>query len=66
MILIDHGNGFQTMYAHMQVYYVEVGQSIAKGEQIGEVGSTGNSSGPHLHFEVLQDGVQRNPFGFLP
>jgi murein DD-endopeptidase MepM/ murein hydrolase activator NlpD len=66
IVLIDHGNGFQTLYAHMQVYYVEVGQSIAKGEQIGEVGSTGNSSGPHLHFEVLQDGVQRNPFGFLP
>lgn len=66
MVVIDHGNGFQTVYAHLQVYYVEVGDSVAKGEQIGEVGSTGNSSGPHLHFEMRQNGVQRNPFGFLP
>ncbi len=66
MVVVDHGNGFQTLYAHMQVYYVEVGDSVAKGAQIGEVGSTGNSSGPHLHFEMRQSGVQRNPFGFLP
>ena len=66
MVVIDHGNGFQTLYAHMQVYYVETGDSVAKGQQIGEVGSTGNSTGPHLHFEIRQNGVQRNPFGFLP
>lgn len=66
MVVIDHGNGFQTLYAHMQVYYVEAGASVAKGEQIGEVGSTGNSTGPHLHFEIRQNGSQRNPFGFLP
>jgi murein DD-endopeptidase MepM/ murein hydrolase activator NlpD len=66
MVVIDHGNGFQTLYAHMQVYYVEVGDSVAKGEQIGEVGSTGNSTGPHLHFEIRNNGIQRNPFGFLP
>ena len=65
-VVIDHGNGFQTLYAHLQVYYVEVGDSVAKGQQIGEVGSTGNSTGPHLHFEIHQNGVQRNPFGFLP
>ncbi len=66
MVVIDHGNGFQTLYAHMAVYYVKVGDSVAKGQQIGEVGSTGNSTGPHLHFEIHQKGVQRNPFGFLP
>jgi len=66
MVVIDHSNGFQTLYAHLQVYYVEAGDSVAKGEQIGEVGSTGNSSGPHLHFEMHQNAVQRNPFGFLP
>lgn len=66
MVVIDHGNGLQTLYAHLEVYYVEVGDSVAKGETIGEVGSTGNSSGPHLHFEIHQASVQRNPFGFLP
>lgn len=66
IVVIDHGNGFQSLYAHMQVYYVEVGDSVAKGESIGEVGTTGNSSGPHLHFEIHNSGVQRNPFGFLP
>jgi murein DD-endopeptidase MepM/ murein hydrolase activator NlpD len=65
-VLIDHGNGFQTLYAHLQVYYVEVGDSVAKGEQIAEVGSTGNSTGPHLHLELRQNGIQRNPLGFLP
>jgi murein DD-endopeptidase MepM/ murein hydrolase activator NlpD len=65
-VVIDHGNGFLTRYAHMQVYYVDVGASVAKGQQIGEVGSTGNSTGPHLHFEVIQNGVLRNPFGYLP
>jgi len=66
MVVIDHSNGFLTLYAHLQVYYVEAGASVAKGEQIGEVGSTGNSTGPHLHFEIRQNSVQRNPFGFLP
>jgi len=66
MVIIDHGNGFQTLYAHLRKFYVKVGQSIAKGEALGEVGTTGNASGPHLHFEVRQGGVQRNPFGFLP
>ena len=66
IVLIDHGNGFQTLYAHLKVYYVKAGDSVAKGQKIGEVGVTGNSSGPHLHFEIRQGGTQRNPFGFLP
>ncbi len=66
MLVIDHGNGFQTLYAHLKVYYVKVGDSVAKGQRIGEVGVTGNSTGPHLHFEVRQGEAQRNPFGFLP
>jgi murein DD-endopeptidase MepM/ murein hydrolase activator NlpD len=66
MVLIDHGNGFQTLYAHLKVFYVKVGDSVAKGQKIGEVGATGNATGPHLHFEIRQNGVQRNPFGFLP
>ncbi len=66
MIVIDHGNGFKTLYAHLNVLYVAVGNEIAQGQQIGEMGSTGNATGPHLHFEVILSGVQRNPWGFLP
>jgi len=65
-IVIDHGNGIQTLYAHLQTYYVKVGQSVARGQPIGSRGNTGNSTGPHLHFEVLQNGVARNPMAFLP
>ena len=66
MVIIDHGNGFQTLYAHMQVYYVEVGQNVAKGQKIGLCGITGWSTGPHLHFEIIENGVPRNPFIYLP
>ncbi|MBN1399326.1 MAG: M23 family metallopeptidase [Anaerolineae bacterium] len=66
MVVIDHGNGYQTLYAHLSTYYVEVGQSVAKGEMIGKCGSTGNSTGPHLHFEVIQGEARRNPLNYLP
>ena len=65
-IVIDHGNGFQTLYAHLSAVLVEVGQSVGKGGRIGSVGSTGRSTGPHLHFEIRYQGAQRNPFGYLP
>ncbi len=65
-VVIDHGNGFQTLYAHLQAYYVDVGDNVVQGAQIGEMGTSGNSTGPHLHFEVRQGTVQRNPNGFLP
>jgi len=65
-VVIDHGNGFQTLYAHLSTILVEVGQSVSKGERIGSVGSTGRSTGPHLHFEIRYHGIQRNPFGYLP
>lgn len=65
-VVIDHSDGYQTLYAHLNAYYVEAGQSVAKGQQIGEMGNTGNATGPHLHFEVRQGTVQRNPVGFLP
>ena len=64
-VLIDHGNGFQTLYAHLSVIYVDVGQSVAKGQAIGASGNTGKSTGPHLHFEIKLNGVRRNPFIYL-
>lgn len=66
MILIDHGNGFQTLYAHLHVILVEQGASVAKGTLIGRMGATGNATGPHLHFEIRESGKQRNPLIYLP
>ena len=66
MIVIDHGNGYQTRYAHLSAFYVEAGQSVGRGDTVGLCGSTGNSTGPHLHFEVIVNGVRYNPFNYLP
>jgi murein DD-endopeptidase MepM/ murein hydrolase activator NlpD len=65
-LVIDHGNGFQTLYAHLSAVLVRAGQSVGKGARIGSVGSTGRSTGFHLHFEIRYKGAQRNPFGYLP
>lgn len=66
MVVINHGNGFVTLYAHLSAVLVRKGQSVAKGQRIGSIGNTGNVTGPHLHFELRQSGIQRNPIGFLP
>lgn len=65
-VVVDHGNGFRTLYAHLNSIFVSPGESVSKGQQIGTVGNTGNSTGPHLHFEVLYQGVRRNPYSYLP
>lgn len=65
MIMVDHGNGFQTLYAHLSALSVGCGQSVGQGQVIGAIGSTGRSSGSHLHFEILA-GTKVNPWSYLP
>lgn len=66
MIMIDHGNGYHTLYAHLSSVLVSCGQSVFGGSVIGLAGSTGNSTGPHLHFEVRLNGGFINPWYVLP
>ncbi|NCO11976.1 MAG: hypothetical protein COZ34_00465 [Candidatus Pacebacteria bacterium CG_4_10_14_3_um_filter_34_15] len=64
-ILVDHGNGFSTLYAHLSLIQVVIGQRINRGDVIGQMGSTGRSTGTHLHFEIRQGGILLNPLNFL-
>jgi LysM repeat protein len=66
MIMIDHGNGYQTLYAHLSSVRAGCGASVSQGQYIGSSGSTGNSTGPHLHFEVRYLGGFVNPWFVLP
>lgn len=63
-VRIDHGNGFETVYGHMSRIDVSYGESVKRGEQIGLIGSTGNSSGAHVHFVVKYNGVPQNPLNY--
>ena len=64
-VVIDHGGGKATLYGHMSSIGVSKGQSVTKGQQIGRVGSTGNSTGPHIHFEILINGSAVNPMQYF-
>ncbi len=64
-ILIDHGFGYRTRYAHLTSIDVVEGQQIKRGEQIGTVGNTGGSTGPHLHYEVIYMGKPVDPINYL-
>ena len=65
MIDIDHGNDFVSRYAHASKRLVKLGQVVVRGQKIAEVGNTGRSTGPHLHFEVRHRGLPQNPSRFL-
>ena len=65
MVLIDHGNGYMTRYAHLSQVMVISGQNIGRGQAIGKMGSTGHSTGPHTHFEIILNGVHVNPLNYL-
>lgn len=65
-VVMDHGHGLQTRYAHCSQLLVPVGQVVTKGQAIAKVGSSGHSTGPHLHFEVLVKGVRKNPAWYYP
>jgi len=64
-VVINHGNGFQTLYAHLSVIKVNVGQDVPKGKLIGLMGNTGHSTGSHLHFEIREDAQLCDPLEFV-
>jgi hypothetical protein len=65
MVVVDHGNGWQTAYAHLSAVGVTCGQSVFQGGYVGALGSTGNSTGPHLHFEMVYNGAKPNPLDYV-
>ena len=64
-VTIDHGNGYQTVYAHMATLSVSYGQSVSAGQELGTLGSTGRSTGTHCHFEVRVNGTPTDPTAFF-
>ena len=65
LVVIDHGNGIQTYYAHLSGFSVVAGQAIRRGDIVGYSGMTGKASGPHLHYEVRRGGIPMNPSKYL-
>jgi murein DD-endopeptidase MepM/ murein hydrolase activator NlpD len=66
VVVVNHGNGWQTLYAHLNALYVDCGQSVYQTNIIGAIGNTGNSAGSHLHFEMMYNGTKVNPHNYLP
>ena len=65
LLVISHGNGLLTYYMHCNAIYVSAGQKVSKGQNVAAVGTTGNSTGPHLHFQVMLNGTPVNPANYL-
>ena len=63
-VVIDHGGGYTTLYGHASSLAVSAGQKVSRGDTIAYVGSTGYSTGPHLHYEIIQNGERKNPLSF--
>jgi LysM repeat protein len=66
MVLIDHGNGMVSLYAHLDAFSVEVGSAVEQGQVIGTIGKTGRATGPHLHLEIVTNGIREDPEDILP
>ena len=64
-VVINHGYDYKTLYAHMSRFKVKVGEKVKRGDVIGYVGSTGTSTAPHLHYEVIKNGEKINPMNFF-
>lgn len=64
-VVVDHGNGFVSLYGHLSSIFVRSGENVYSGQELGSVGNTGNSTGPHLHFEIRYKDALRNPFTYL-
>jgi len=65
-LIVNHGDGISTLYAHLSSFSVNYGDYVNKGAVIGRVGSTGRSTAPHLHFEVRRNNIRVNPYNWLP
>jgi murein DD-endopeptidase MepM/ murein hydrolase activator NlpD len=65
LVIVDHGGGVQTYYAHLSKISVHTGQEVHRGDLVGAVGSSGRTTAPHLHYEVRVDGAPRNPIRYL-
>jgi murein DD-endopeptidase MepM/ murein hydrolase activator NlpD len=64
-VVVDHGFGYQTLYAHMKTTDVKVGQKVTRGQKIGTIGNSGTSTAPHLHYEVIYKGQKVNPIHYV-
>jgi len=66
LVIVEHGDDYRTYYGHLYGFYVDVGQRVERGDLLGQLGNTGRSTGPHVHFEIRYQGIPRDPLELLP